>query len=127
MLRAIKDRIQGKAPGGARRSSGWPKIREAHLRANPACAVCGGTKKLEVHHKKPFHLHPELELEVLNLITLCEAKQYGLNCHLLIGHLGSYRSYNLNVEQDAEAWSKRLKSRPVFIVKPPIPDVTSDS
>ncbi len=105
----IKDRLQGKAPKGSKRSSQWPKIRNEHLKKNSQCAVCGGTAKLEVHHKVPFHLDPSKELEPSNLITLCEAWKNGICCHLLIGHLGNYKKQNLEVEKDAEHWNEKLK------------------
>jgi hypothetical protein len=66
------------------------------------CACCGSTKKLNVHHKKPFHLFPELELDLNNLITLCMDKE----CHLKIGHGGDFKDYNPNVEEDC----KKIKS-----------------
>jgi len=69
--------------------------------------VCGGVKKIEVHHIIPFSQNPELELDPNNLITLCETKKYGINCHLLIGHCGNYRWSNPDVVQDANYW--RLK------------------
>lgn len=109
VLLQLKDRMQGKLPGGLKRSSKWPRIRAIFLRINPACAACGGKKKVEVHHKKPFHLAPELELEFTNLITLCEAKKWGINCHLAIGHRGNYRQENTEVDSDSKFWSKRLK------------------
>jgi formate dehydrogenase assembly factor FdhD len=111
ILKKIKDKIQGKVPAGTARSSKWPKVREEHLKKNNVCAVCGGDKKLEVHHKKPFHLHPELELEPSNLVTLCEALNKGLNCHLLIGHLGNYKNMNPDVDKDVRSWSKKLKKK----------------
>src|SRR4051812_49059962 len=40
----------------AKRSSGWSKVRKAHLEMEPACKACGGVRSLEVHHKLPFHL-----------------------------------------------------------------------
>lgn len=109
LLREIKDKIQGKAPGGARRASQWPKVRAAHLNKNPTCAVCGGTKKLEVHHIKPFHLYPGLELEESNLETLCESGRGGLNCHLQFGHGGNFKKENPKVKTDAGYWSARLR------------------
>jgi len=108
IVKNIKDALQGKAPLGAKRSSKWPAVRKNHLKLNPICAVCGDTNKLEVHHIKPFHLHPELELEPTNLITMCESKSYGIICHLLIGHNGSYQKINPNVIDDAKAWHKKL-------------------
>lgn len=99
-------------PHDDKRSSKWPTVRKHYLENNPACAVCGGCIKLEVHHVRPFHLHPGLELDPLNLITLCESGRHGINCHLFIGHLGSYKSYNVSVKQDAYKWHDRMKSRP---------------
>ena len=75
---------------------------------HPNCAVCGGNKKVEVHHKHPFHVHPELELEPSNFITLCENDKDGVNCHLLFGHLGNFKSVNLSVEADAENWKNKI-------------------
>lgn len=101
-----------KVPRGVRRSTHWPLVRAQHLKKNPRCAACGGTKKVEVHHKLPFHLHPDLELDPKNLITLCEAKEDGVNCHLLFGHLGSFKSFNRNVEADARDWQQKMTNRP---------------
>ena len=103
--------IDGKRDWSNKRSKDWPIVREAHLKENPACAVCGGKESVEVHHKKPFHLHPELELEPTNLISLCEAKKYGVNCHLLFGHLGNYKTENLHLESDVKTWQKRFLER----------------
>ena len=97
---------------GKKRSSKWPKTRKKFLEENPCCAVCGrDTGKREVHHIKPFHLHPELELDPTNFITLCENKKDGVNCHLLFGHLGSYRSCNEDVIKDAAEWNLKIKNR----------------
>lgn len=109
MFSKIKDSIQGKAPLSAKRSSHWSTVRKNHLKANPFCVACGDTDKLEVHHIKPFHTHPELELEPSNLITLCESKSYGIICHLLLGHNGSYKTINPNVKEDAQTWFEKLK------------------
>ena len=92
------------------RSPGWIEARRNHLKQFPTCAACGKSKLvgLQVHHKKPFHLFPELELDPDNLITLCDDPQ----CHLLIGHLDYFKSYNPNVVEDAALWLKRRKERP---------------
>jgi len=97
----IKDRIQGKAPKGAKRSSEWPKVRVSHLQRHPKCCICGLKSKTQVHHVIPFHIAPDLELEPSNLMTLCENKKWGINCHLLIGHLGNYRKVNPSITADA--------------------------
>jgi hypothetical protein len=93
---------------GAARSSGWPKAREEHLKSHSTCLACGGTEELEVHHRLPFHLHPELELDPFNLITLCEKN----HCHYVIGHLLSWKSFNKNVFEDATALREKIRERP---------------
>lgn len=111
-MNVIDDTPGNKIPKGSKRSDHWPKVRRQHLNANPVCAVCGGKKKLEVHHIKPFHLFPKLELDPTNLITLCENKNDGVNCHLLFGHLGNFKSVNANVVEDASTWNKKIAERP---------------
>lgn len=107
------DAAQGKHPLSAKRSEHWPKARAAHLLLHPTCEVCGSSSKLEVHHIKPFHLHPDLELDPANFVTLCESKKIGgLNCHLIFGHLGSFKSFNVSVLKDAATWLKKLTNRP---------------
>ena len=108
-FKVIKDRIQGKASVGQRRSNKWSKIRKAHLKGTPVCEVCRSKTKLEVHHIIPFNIAPDLELYPDNLMTLCENKKYGINCHLLIGHLGNYRRTNPNSELDAMNWRYKIK------------------
>ena len=108
---AKKDPFKEHKEQGKKRSNKWPSVRKMHLKTYPKCAVCGGTKKIEVHHKLPFHNHPELELDLNNLITLCEGAK-DVNCHLLFGHLGSFRSYNKDVVEDSNTWFKKVKNRP---------------
>ena len=109
--RYIKDRITGKAPKGAKRSRGWRKLRREFVKNNAQCAVCGTTKKLEVHHIIPFHIAPDLELDPANLITLCDGKgKYGSrSCHLLFGHLGNFQGVNANLSEDVQIWRARLQ------------------
>ena len=109
IIEILKDRIQGKAPKGAKRSSRWRNIRHMHLLKHPECAVCGKTKKVEVHHVVPFHIAPDMELAPGNLMTLCENKKYGINCHLLIGHLGNYKRTNPVCRLDVITWNMKLK------------------
>ena len=108
MFQFIKDRLLGKVLKGQRRSSKWPKVRKEYLDEHYFCECCGGMKKLEVHHKLPFHLFPELELDKNNLMTLCSKK----SCHLAMGHLYSYRSYNPNIDADIKKWVVKVRSRP---------------
>lgn len=79
------------------RSSKWAGVRKAVLAANPVCECCGSDRLLQVHHRVPFHLRPELELEPKNLIVLCMDKP---ECHLLIGHGDNFKRYNPYVTAD---------------------------
>jgi len=88
------------------RSSRWPGVRADHLRANPHCAACGAERGLQVHHKLPIHVAPHRELDVDNLITLC------LRCHLFVGHLGDWNSWNPAVVADALCWQAKVTGRP---------------
>ena len=111
MFTRIKDVMQGKAPITASRSPKWAGVRDAFLKLHPICEVCEGNENLNVHHIKPFHLHPELELEPTNLITLCECEKHGINCHLLIGHLGNFHNINVHILEDIPIWNARLKEK----------------
>jgi hypothetical protein len=84
-----------------KRSSKWDEVRDEVVQSHPTCAACGSTKKLQVHHIEPFHLHPELELDVKNLIVLCMDVN---ECHLEIGHGGSFRCYNPRVVAQAQRY-----------------------
>ena len=84
---------------GVARSPEWSRVEKEHLMHEPACVACGYRGQgVQVHHVKPFHLHPALELDPRNLITLCEIK--GREHHLLIGHLDEWESYNVHVRDD---------------------------
>ena len=110
---------------GHERSSQWHRVRNKHLLREPTCVVCGRKGRgLQVHHIKPFHLHPHLELDPRNLVTLCQVK--GRDHHLLLGHLNEWESYNEHVREDAKRfyrktaaqiradalWQKKVKQRP---------------
>lgn len=112
LFKHLDDVKTGKSPSNKRRSDRWPTVRKHFITAFPLCAVCGGKKKLEVHHIMPFHLKPELELEPTNLITLCENDKDGVNCHLLFGHLGNFKSFNQTVKIDAQIWAEKISKRP---------------
>ena len=94
-------------PLGNRRSALWPKVRAAFLREHPVCAACGVSKDLELHHVRPYHLHPELELDFANLITLCDYA--GRGCHFCLGHLYDWRRWNPHVREDADWFWRRMK------------------
>ena len=110
---------------GRERSPEWHRVAKEHRLREPACMACGYKgKKLQVHHIKPFHLHPHLELDPNNLITLCEVR--GQDHHLLLGHLGAWESYNEHIHDDVKrfyrktaaqiradaAWQRKMTQRP---------------
>ena len=80
------------------RSPLWPEVEKKFLKENPTCAACGSKNRLQVHHIKPYHLFPSLELRNDNLITLCMDEN---ECHLLIGHGDNFKAYNPNVIEDS--------------------------
>jgi 5-methylcytosine-specific restriction protein A len=91
---------------GSERSSQWPAVQKKFIILNSVCALCGSLSSLNVHHIKPFHLHPELELDPANLITLCREH------HMLFGHLDNWKSYNDKVVDDCHEWNIKIKTRP---------------
>ena len=97
----------------AKRSGKWPYARRKHLKTEPACQWCGQTTHLQVHHIKPYHLFPELELVPDNFITLCEFPNH--SCHLRVGHLGAWVRYNQRVRQicnERQALNAQRLSKP---------------
>lgn len=110
----IKDFLQGKSIlGGAIRSSLWYKFKKEYERKYPKqCPICGN-KKCELHHKQSFASHPELELSENNVCWLCEGLGT-LQHHRGIGHLGSFLSLNLDIENDIKIWKEKFDTRPVW-------------
>lgn len=108
----ISNNPKDKELKGSKRSDKWPGVRRKFLKKHPTCMFCGGKKKLEVHHIEPFHISPEKELDENNLITLCENDADGVNCHLLCGHLGNFKSINRFVRTDSRIWNKKISLRP---------------
>ena len=94
---------------GKARSPRWRSVRDAHLDWHPMCAACGEKKHLNVHHIEPFHVAPTRELDIENLITLCEHPSH--NCHLLFGHCLSWKAYNPFVRGDAAHMLEAIASR----------------
>jgi 5-methylcytosine-specific restriction enzyme A len=88
-------RDMGIAP---KRSTHWKTLEHHFLQEHPICEACGTHIRVQVHHKKPFHIHPELELNTTNLISLCMSRR---ECHLWIGHGGNFKEWNPKVEDYA--------------------------
>jgi 5-methylcytosine-specific restriction protein A len=82
-----------------RRSSLWPRVEKEFLAEHSTCAACGGNKRLQAHHCKPFHLFPELELDKSNLLVLCMGR--GKECHFVLGHSQNWQHFNPRVREDA--------------------------
>jgi 5-methylcytosine-specific restriction endonuclease McrA len=114
LITQVLDRVQGKAPKGAKRSPHWHEVKEEYLKNldHPnKCELCGNSNP-EVHHKIPFHIAPDKELDPSNLIALCRKGRGGLSCHLAVGHLGNYSKFNPNVEIDVLTWKMKLGFHP---------------
>lgn len=120
---------------GAVRSSGWAEKRNEWVKEHPNCPLCGGTKKITVHHRFAFHLFPEWELMsyipwddykdtfvklgierpenglVQNYFSLCEGNP-SMNCHLKFGHWGNFKDkYNPHVDLDCAKWFPRFTAK----------------
>ena len=100
---------------GMERSPHWPAVQHHHIQQFPTCEACGGNTNLNVHHKKPFHLFPELELEPTNLITLC--MDGDKDCHIKLGHGDNFKAYNPNVVEDVEAVKSNFSLLEEYAVK----------
>ena len=96
---------------GLKRSPLWSGVKNAFLAKNGLCAVCSSNSTIQVHHIMPFHLchlvyRGDLELDERNFIALCE--EVGNNHHLLLGHLGSFESYNQGGRESILALGKSI-------------------
>ena len=81
------------APDGQSINWGWHRFRKEFLKkTGKVCVCCGTERQIQVHHKVPRHIGPDLAVDFTNLIALCK------RCHFTIGHLGSYFTYNAAVE-----------------------------
>jgi 5-methylcytosine-specific restriction endonuclease McrA len=81
-----------------RQTKEYRKALKEHVTLNPNCAFCGRSNAVDVHHKIPVSFAPELAADKNNLITLCRKPA----CHLVVGHLGNWKTYNKNVEKICE-------------------------
>jgi len=75
------------------RSPQWKEVRSEYIQAHPECEICSSKDALNVHHIYPYHLFPEKELDVGNLITLCR------RCHFVYGHKKNWNDYDPNVRR----------------------------
>lgn len=105
---------QGRAKlGGAKRSPKWPEFKKEFAKTHlKVCAVCG-SPKVQLHHLKPFHVFPELELDPDNLLWLCE--NTSANHHLQTGHLGNFKSINPNGKEEIAKLRDEIRNRPATV------------
>lgn len=94
-------------PNDHERSHHWPTFRAHWLRDHGECAACGTKEHLQVHHVFPFHLHPDLELDPGNVITLCEGPSR--ICHFALGHLYDWHRFNPHVREDVRRFRSRVE------------------
>lgn len=104
---SLSDLLAGRPLVG--RSPAWPALARKWVTAHPTCAACGTARRLEVHHLRPVHVAPELELSEQNLLALCREH------HLLIGHLGAWISWNSSAVADAAWWLQKVRARPGWL------------
>lgn len=92
---------------GAERAPQWPGVRAAYVLLHPACALCGATTTVEVHHKLPVHFPGGKELELIesNFVTLCRVH------HFWVGHLGSWMARNPHIAEDVRTWRRKIAKR----------------
>jgi hypothetical protein len=107
LVKLIEDAIEENEAGELGRSPQWPALEKRFKHDHPACACCGEATQV-IHHVVPFHVDPSKELDPTNLIAVCN------RCHLLICHLGNFRSWNVNVRSDAARLLAEIKSRPML-------------
>ena len=58
-----------------------------------ACAVCGGTLKVQAHHLWPRHIWPQLMWMPEFWFPLCRGNKE-IDCHCIIGHGGNFKGFN---------------------------------
>lgn len=87
------------------RSGSWRRVRNEVVEAQPYCSMCGAKEPLVVHHKVPFHVAPELELDRLNCIVVCPLCHWKW-CHDPDGPHGpekpSWSKWNANIDADVK-------------------------
>lgn len=98
--------------GGVPRTPGWTKeSRDYKISVGNVSEISGkkGTifNPLQVHHCIPFHLAPEKELDWDNFICVTRWE------HFIMCHLGNWKSWNINIKEDAKIWFNKISNRPL--------------
>lgn len=97
---------------GVPRHPDWQRV-SAAFKVGKACAFCGGLTDLEVHHIRPFHQFPELEMAEGNWIVLCG--DGGRGCHFLAGHLGNWQRWNSEIAKICRIMNGQRRMREVTL------------
>lgn len=105
LLMRSEPHSHGMVYGAEPRSSCWRATRAEALRLHPRCEACNCDHDLQAHHCLPYHLFPDRECDVENVIVLCQP------CHLRIGHGGDFKAYNPHVREDAARLLEHVKNR----------------
>lgn len=71
----------------------WKKLANELKKEHPYCAICGSKKNLDVHHKIPRHVRPDLILDKDNCVVLCRC------CHFRFGHLLDWKKWNMDIDR----------------------------
>lgn len=104
---AIMPDVVGACPvTGRPRNPAWDRESRAWLKDHP-CAVTGATECVAVHHIRPVHLFPELEMDPANWIVLRAVDHK--DWHFYLGHFGNWSNWNPDVAQDAARIAHRIK------------------
>jgi hypothetical protein len=108
--------VAANAHGVSARSEHWAEVEKEYKTKNPNCIACDpknyGKVGIQIHHTfYPFHIailagRPDLELDERNLRSLCETEKDkpAPNHHILLGHLKNFRSWNPNLDTDAQKY-----------------------
>lgn len=96
--------------GGVPRSSSWGSFKKNYEKTHPKeCAICGN-KKVSLHHIIPFSQDKSRELDVDNVIWLCDG--WGtLQHHRGMGHYGSFLSWNPDIISEAKLMKFKFENR----------------
>lgn len=96
--------------GGKPRSPQWPKKEKEYKAAHPQCTCCGSKANLQVHHKVPYHVKPELELEDSNLMAACRY------CHFVVCHENNWSNVVTDVDKQAKFHRDRVEKHRMKLV-----------
>lgn len=72
---------------GLGRDPRWRTACKRYLVQHPKCVCCGQDAKT-VHHVKPVHVAPELEMVPENWAAVCD------KCHFSCGHGNNWKKWN---------------------------------